>query len=229
MEDRARRQHPSVQGCSVTTAWRLCLTLLAAACLATGCTRVPGVYVAQKRAASATGGTAFNAATYADGIWSSKIVPTVAGKATDAATVLAAIKADPSGAGKQYGVPSGATYAFLIKGSGAVVGIDDQGGAGKLEVDLNADGKTDVLVAIGPVFVGTALRDAVGFITFNQFVNQVDYANAATALNAEVRTKVVDGLDAAATKGHAVTFAGAFQLLDPHNIVVTPVRLEVSG
>jgi predicted lipoprotein len=199
--------------------------------LVAGCTRVPGVYVAEKRggaSASANGG-AFDAKTYADGIWDSKVVPTVTDKAVDAPTLLAALKADAAGAAKQYGKPSGSTYAYLIKGSGTVLALDDAGGPGKLEIDLSpADGKPDLLLAVGPVFVGTALRDAVGFIDFNQFTNQVDYANAATALNAEVRSKVVNGLDVNGAKSKTVTFAGAFQLLDPNNILVTPAKLEVS-
>ena len=35
-----------------------------------------------------------------------------------------------------------------------------------------------VNLQIGPAINGTSLRDVVGFITFNQFVNQVDYADA---------------------------------------------------
>ena len=32
---------------------------------------------------------------------------------------------------------------------------------------------------VGPAINGTALRDATGLVNFNDFVNQVEYANAA--------------------------------------------------
>ena len=39
------------------------------------------------------------------------------------------------------------------------------------------DGKpTTVVLQIGPVIFGTALRDALPFIAFGDFVNQIDYA-----------------------------------------------------
>ncbi|WP_182903986.1 DUF2291 domain-containing protein [Microbispora sp. H10830] len=197
-----------------------------------GCARVPGVYVVEKpgsRAAAQDG--AFDATAYAAGIWSAKVVPTVLAKAVEAETVLKAVKADPAEAGKKYGrqTGTGSPYAVMIKGAGKVLSVAKSTGAGQLQVDLNPpDGKADLNIAIGPVFLGTALRDAVGFIDFGQFTNQVDYAGAATALNSEVRQKVVAPVDLGTAEGRTVTFAGAFQLLDPKNIVVTPAQLEIS-
>jgi len=78
------------------------------------------------------------------------------------------------------------------------------------------------------VFLGTAIRDAVGFIDFSQFANQIDFADVASALNDRVRADVVKGVKPASLKGRDVTFEGAFQLLDPANIVVTPVSLSVA-
>ena len=52
-----------------------------------------------------------------------------------------------------------------------------------------------VAVQVGPAINGTVLRDATGLVTFNDFVNQVDYANAATALNTEMKSELLAGLD----------------------------------
>lgn len=202
-----------------------CFVLVAA-----GCAKVPGVYVAEKQSAGASP-QEFNATTYAKEIWS-KVVPTVTEKAVDAPTVLASIAADPQAAGKQYGVQAGvgSPYSIMVKGSGTVISVDQSQGAGRLAVDLNpADGKPDLSLAIGPVFLGTAVRDAVGFIKFGEFPNQIEYANVATALNTQVRDTVISQVDLASAKGKPVTFAGAFQVLDPKNILVTPVQLQVTG
>jgi predicted lipoprotein len=202
--------------------------LLAVVFTVAGCAKVPGVYVAVKEGSSAQDG-AFSAKAYADRIWASKVIPAVLAKAVDASTVLAAIKANEAAANAKYGVQSGSSGGadtFLVKGSGAVQSVQQQGGAGELMVTLTAG--AIVNIAIGPAFLGTAIRDGVGFIEFGQFTNQIDYAAVATALNSEVRSKIVGTLDLNTIKGKTVTFAGAFQLLDPQNIVVTPVKLEVS-
>ena len=60
---------------------------------------------------------------------------------------------------------------------------------------------TTVSLQVGPAINGTAIRDAAGFINFNQFVNQVDFADAATALNSEVKAKVLKGIDPRRSKG----------------------------
>jgi predicted lipoprotein len=66
----------------------------------------------------------------------------------------------------------------------------------------------------------------VGFITFGQFTNQVEYADAATALNNQLREKLLKGLDVAALEGKEITFTGAFTLLTPQTVTITPVALS---
>src|SRR3569833_2790665 len=71
----------------------------------TACSHVPGVYTYES---DKSGGTkAFDAKTYVDSVWASKIVPTVQAKAGDVVTVAAAIDKDPQAAGKQYGHQAG--------------------------------------------------------------------------------------------------------------------------
>ncbi|HLL65814.1 MAG TPA: DUF2291 domain-containing protein [Micromonosporaceae bacterium] len=196
----------------------------------TGCTKVPGVYVAEKAGAGEAGSQTFNAASYAEKNWS-KVGSTVTEKAVDAKTLLAAIQADPVAAGKQYGVTAGVGSApsIMIKGAGTVGAVDQSQGPGRMQVDLDpADGTPDLSIAIGPVFLGTAVRDAVGFISFGEFPNQIEFANVATELNNQARTKVVAPIDMKSAQGKKVTFAGAFQMLDPKNITVTPVQLAVT-
>jgi predicted lipoprotein len=95
-------------------------------------------------------------------------------------------------------------------------------------VTLTDAGDKTVTLVTGPVIAGTAIRDAVGFIDFSQFTNQIDYANVSTELNNHVKTDVVAELDRAALTGKAVTFEGAFSLLTPTVISVVPTKVQVS-
>ncbi len=202
--------------------------------LATAACSVPGVYVVETAGGSdapKSGASAkFDPTTYAEKIWDAKVVPTATEDAVDAVTLLPALQADSVGASEQYGkqAGSGAPYAFLVKGSGTVTAVSKGNEVGSIQVEVADVGKTDVNLAVGPAFVGTAVRDAVGFIDFGQFTNQIDYADAATALNTKVKTTVVSGLDLTTIKGKQVTFTGAFQLLDPSSVLITPITLQVA-
>jgi len=199
--------------------------------LLTGCAGIPGIYVVeQPRAAGEAEPGKFNADAYVEGIWASKVLPTVEADATPAATLLPALLSDTEGTSKKYGrqAGTGSPYAFLVKGTGTVTEVDDNGAAGTITVKVAGVDKTEVRIAIGPAIVSTAIRDAVGFIDFGQFVNQIDYADAATALNTKVKTTVVSAVDLTAIKGKKVTFSGAFQSLVPSAVTITPVTLEVA-
>lgn len=210
------------------------IVLLALTGLLAACSGVPGIYVVEKpgSAGSGAGGTKkFDATAYANGIWSSKVVPAAQQGAVDAATLLPALRADQQGASARYGkqAGTGSPYSFLVKGTGTVTDATTGNAVGSIQVQVPGVGKTDVNLAVGPAFVGTAIRDAVGFIKFGQFTNQIDYADAATALNAKVKATVVGGVDLKSIKGKKVTFTGAFQLLAPSSVMVTPITLAVAS
>ncbi|NTW41180.1 MAG: DUF2291 domain-containing protein, partial [Cellulomonadaceae bacterium] len=87
----------------------------------------------------------------------------------------------------------------------------------------------EVMLQIGPAINGTALRDATGLIGFDDFLNQIEYADASTELNNRVKADVLAGFDAAAAAGKTVTFTGAFAYGSNTAVLqVTPVALEVA-
>jgi predicted lipoprotein len=198
------------------------------------CAHVPGVYTyeSDKSGSAAGGAKTFDAKTYVDGVWAGKIVPTVRDRAVDVTTVAAAIAADSQAAGKQYGHQAGAgsPYAYLVKGSGTVTKVDTSVPTGPMTVEVPQAGKKalTVTIATGPVIAGTALRDGVGFISFGDFTNQIDYANAATQINDRAKTDVIAHVDLKTITGKRVTFAGAFSALAPGTIFVVPTSLQVS-
>ena len=153
-----------------------------------------------------------------------KVQAAVEGKAVDAATLAAALAKDPAAATQQYGVATGAGPEFAVKFTG-VVGKGDSG-----NYDVKVDGVPDTVkiqVQTGPAIMGTDLRDASGTISFGQFTNQIEYQNAGSALNKEMKKQVISKIDVANLTGKTVSVVGAFQLGDPANWLVTPVKMSV--
>jgi predicted lipoprotein len=179
-------------------------------------------------AAGAPGGSTFDAVEYAEERYAAEVVPNIQENAVPITELLPQIIEDPEAAGEQYGHRSGATspYAYATSGEGVAGPVD-----GTL-LPLTIEGLPDdveVMVQIGPAINGTALRDATGLVDFNDFLNQIEYANAATELNNKVKSDVLADFDAAAAEGETVRFVGAFAY-GPNTAVlqITPVVLEVT-
>ena len=103
----------------------------------------------------------FQAAAYVDSIWDARVLPAASG----AIEIAKWDRRAPA----------------LVKGAGRILGRDSDG---RLLVDLPPyDGRADLAIATGAAIHGTALRDALPFIQFSQFVNQVDFARVASALD----------------------------------------------
>jgi predicted lipoprotein len=192
-----------------------------------GCTFATIVSLDEAEAANA----GFNAVDYVDGIWESEVKPAYETNAVDIITLLEAIRANEAAAIETYGRRSGTGgYSLMVRGTGQLLEIDTSSGAGLAHLDLVPyDGDTDVSMAIGPVVRGNALRDAVGFIDFNEFANQMDFAAVYREMNNRIKDEVLANFDFEAMEpGSIWTFVGAFTL-EGDSIVVAPIQLEVQG
>ncbi len=173
----------------------------------------------------------FNAANYVSEIWDAQVLPYLEQNANDVNTVLDALRQNRDAASEQYGERADARqpYAFVVAGSGTITSVNTESRAGVALVDTTGDGEADVSLAIGPVIRGTALRDGMPFITFNQFTNQMEYAAVSNEFNALVNQRILTPLgDVQALAGKQVTFAGAFLLANLDEIIITPGILTVS-
>ena len=153
-----------------------------------------------------------------------KVEAAVESRATDAATLAAALSKDEAAAEKQYGVAGDAGAEFSVKFTGRA-GKQDSG-----VYDIAVPGVPNsihISVQTGPAISGTDLRDATGTINFGQFSNQIDYQNAGSALNKEMKKAVLAKLDTGKLTGKTVSVVGVFQLGDPGDWTVTPVKLDV--
>ena len=189
-------------------------------------------YDSDKSAPGANGqGAVFNAKTYAEGVWDTKVVPLMHSAPIDVATVLDAVAKDAEAAGKQFGhrTGEGQPWTYLVKGEGKVTALDVASRHGTATLEITLDGKpTPIVLQVGPVIFGTALRDSLPFVAFGDFVNQIDYAEVSRALND--RATAGQAAAIAGANGKSVSFAGA--AIAPSGgtpLTVTPVLLTVGG
>jgi predicted lipoprotein len=174
---------------------------------------------------TASGRKAFDPATYGDETYP-KAVTALEDSAVPIGKLHAALRDDPDAAGEQYGKRQGTgPYSFSTSGEG----VAGKAEGGLLPVRVKGVPKdARISIQIGPAINGTSIRDAAGFIEFGQFTNQVEYAAAGTALNAKVKSEVLKGVDPASLGGKRVSFLGAFTLVTPDVVTITPVKLETA-
>ena len=166
---------------------------------------------------------------YVDAIWSSRVLPTVKRSAVDLPTLLAELKRNPAAASKKYGhyAVLSAPPAFLVKGSGRVVSVDTTSLVSKAGIAFGSGAKPDVFMQLPPIFSGTDIRDALPFINFNDFVNQVQFGEVAIAINAKVAGTSFANVNIEKLKGRRVTFTAAFTR-SPGLPLLTPITIEVA-
>lgn len=166
---------------------------------------------------------AFNPEAYGQSTFP-KVQAEIEKRAVDAATLAAALAQNADDAAKKYGVPATIGTEYSVKFTG-VAGKENYG-VYYVKIPGVPDAIT-VRVQMGPAVNGTAVRDATGTITFGQFTNQIDYQNAGSALNNEIKKQVLSKIDAKALSGKTITVVGAFQSVVPNSWLITPVKVEV--
>lgn len=145
-------------------------------------------------------------------------------RAVPAAELLAAITADKAAASKKYGVATSVGPVIPVSFKG-VVG-ERKGNMHVVKVEGLPE---DIVVRVqtGPAINGTDLRDATGTIEFGQFKNQIEYQDAGSAINNEMKKQVLSAFDPATLTGKTVEITGVFKLINPKGWMVTPVKVNV--
>jgi len=152
-----------------------------------------------------------------------KVKSSIVERAADAVEVATALVADKAAAGKKYGVGS-VNPVIPVKFTGVVE--ERKSNYNVIKVDGMPEGVA-IRVQTGPAVNGTDLRDATGTVEFGQFKNQIEFQNAGSALNNEMKKQVLQGVDADSLTGKTVSVTGVFKLVNPKNWLVTPVELAV--
>ena len=140
-------------------------------------------------------------AEFADKVWDSKVLPVIQEKAHDIVTIVSEIRADPAAAGEKYGRRESTNpYSYMVKGSGKVIEVHTESQAGTLVLEVPGLNEK-IALQIGPVVRGTALRDATGAAPFDQFTNQLDYADVAKEMNKRAVKEAFASVDSCFTRG----------------------------
>lgn len=172
----------------------------------------------------------FDANEFVNSVWDSKVIPTINQKAVDIGEVIKATTSNVSEAGKKYGIRSaqeGSPWNFIVKGKGKILNVNKESRVGTLDVDLAPyDGKSDFKIQIGPVIKNTAVRDSFEFIKYDDFKNQMVFAELSNAFNKKITDTLLSKNDFANVKGKEVNFIGVFTFTPSSEILVTPITME---
>ncbi|MCD2183928.1 DUF2291 family protein [Rhizobium sp. GN54] len=153
-----------------------------------------------------------------------KVKASIEERAAPAVEVATAIATDKAAAGEKYGVATSIGPVIPVTFT-ATVG-ERKSNYHTMTID-GLPGELTVRVQTGPAVNGTDLRDATGTIEFGQFKNQIEYQDAGSALNNEMKKAVLAGVDVENLTGKTVDITGVFKLVNPKSWLVTPVKLEV--
>jgi len=195
-----------------------------------GCKIIKTPTAEEKAAAAAK--NAFDPNAKVEAIWQSQAVPYFEKRAGELKDVVAAVAAGADQAGEKYGNPkkqASSPWTYAVKFTGKVVAADTQSRAATLDVDVDGDGKADAKVQIGPALRGTALRDTLDFVNFNEFKNQIEWAQFGKAFNEKANTAFLSAIPRDGITGKTVTVVGAFPLPSGSDLpLVTPSELTVA-
>ena len=168
-----------------------------------------------------TGAKKFDAASSVEAIWESQAVPELKEKAVELPKLLSeangTLKAVAGKYGK-YSMGSTGELSFIVKGKGQITEVNTEKKAGFMVVKLEGyDGPMVTKLQIGPVFKGSAIRDCLSFIKYEDYTNQVDWAKISQSIHDVVAKDVIE----------PANVTGCFTVDKPDEMLVTPVELIV--
>lgn len=205
----------------------LLLVLAFAASSLTGCVKVVKIGEEDKL----TGEVAFNADSDVESIWQSKAVPELAEKAVDLKEFLTQSKGDLKTLADKHGkysMGSSGELNYVVKGTAEVVKVDQSKKAGVMDVRLQGyDGPEAIQLQVGSVFKGSAVRDSLSFIKYEDYKNQVQWASVSQSIHAVIQKQVLDPLNVASLTGKTVEFVGCFTVDGNDKLLITPVQMTV--
>ena len=168
---------------------------------------------------------AFDAAAYVAEAWP-RVLDEAERTAVEIRVARSATAAERGG-----GAPLSRRPVFVTV-TGVVTEVDRRSRVGVAHMRAGTGSPAIIAVQVGPVLRGTALRDAVRFLSFTDFANQSEFAAVSNALNDRVLRDVLGGLDVASLQGRTITVIGAASFAgegDDRPVDVVPVKLRIEG
>jgi len=164
-------------------------------------------------------------------IWTAKVVPYFEKKAGPLQEVLDLASKSPDEAGSRFGYrpKSGdVPWTLMVRFDGVIIAADTESRAAAVSVDTAGQGKPDAIVQIGPAIRGTAIRDALDFVSFNDFTNQIDFARFGKAFTTYENREFLGKLPRDSLIGRKVSVVGAYQPGSTGELpLVTPAEITL--
>jgi predicted lipoprotein len=163
-------------------------------------------------------------------MWAERALPYLRDKAAPFDDLRAAIAADAEQAGAKYGYRArgaGLAWHYVATVAGTVLQADTGAVFPVLRLDTDADGQPDAELQCGPIFENTSLRDALPFVSFATFDNQVAWGEFGVALNDLAYANAGRAACAGVAPGKAVKVLATFTRERGGRLpLLTPVLLE---
>ncbi len=159
-----------------------------------------------------------------------KLLPHINATAQPLETLQGKLGEGLDAAGDAFGIRgsgAGSAWNFAVKVAGSVVEAKLDSRARTVGLDTDGDKTTDVIIQLGPVVKGTALRDIAPFYNFDDFRDQIEYAKLARALNTHALGLIEIPKDELIGKTMVVTGVTALRSAT-ERILITPVDAEIS-
>ena len=169
----------------------------------------------------------FDAKAYVENIWQSKIIPTISEDANEITFILDELFKNKEITEEKYGGRSGTgSYSFMIKGKGEVISLNTASRVGTLSIKLEKQYDSEIFITLGPVIKKDSIRDAVKFIKFNDFVNQLDFADVSRVIKVRVLNEIIGPLNLKEITGKKINFEGAITFDRNDKIYITPTNID---
>lgn len=189
------------------------------------------VKTADEQQAAAAG--AFNPDKLVADIFDTKVVPYFAERAGTIQDVSALAASNLETAAEKYGhkeKQGNAPWTFAARIDGVIVAEETKSRAAYVDVDVDADGKADARVSIGPAIRGTAIRDSLKFVNFNEFKNQIEWAQYGKSFNTHINKTLLEKLPRGGLTGKTLTATGAYPLPAKGQLPqFVPVTITIGG
>ena len=212
--------------------WVACAALLLAAIALTSCRFIATANVpALANEGAGHGAAPFDPDKSVTSIWAPKVVPYFEKKGGPFVQVRELAAKSPDEAGARFGYRAkseGTPWTLIVRIDGVIVGANTESRAATIDVDVSGQAKTDAAIQIGPAIRGTAIRDALDFVSFNDFTNQIDFAQFGKAFNTHVYRETLEKLPRESLIGRKVSVLGAYPFVSTADMpLVTPVEITV--
>lgn len=160
--------------------------------------------------------------------WARRALPAITSRAMPIGDLVPAITRDLAAAGARSGrqAGEGAAWTFAVRGDGVVEAIDRTSRRAVATIAASTpNGPVRAILQVGPVVSGTAVRDALDFVSFNDFADQLAFAAVGNALTAQALRASQPALDTL-QPGDRLRFLAVANVRDAKApLILTPVQV----